>query len=81
MLDRDGRKPAEAHWLIDWCQNDQFWRPNIGGMPKFRAKYDQLRLRAQSNGSHLRAVSGGNQPYLNPDESEYDAPMFPTEDR
>lgn len=32
--------------LIDWCQDDPFWKSNIRGMPKFRAQYDALRLRA-----------------------------------
>lgn len=59
LLDRDHRDLAEAHRLIDWCQDDPFWRPNIGGMPKFRKQYDQLRLKAQSEGTALRLVSGG----------------------
>jgi hypothetical protein len=32
--------------LIDWCQNDPFWKCHIRGMPKFRAQYDALRLKA-----------------------------------
>lgn len=47
MLDRDGRTEAEAHRAIDWCQDDEFWRGNILGLPKLREKYDQLRLQAQ----------------------------------
>ncbi len=46
LLDRDNRDEAEAHRLIDWCQADSFWMSNILSMPKFREKYDQLRLRA-----------------------------------
>ena len=46
MLDADKRDEAEAHRLIDWCQADSFWMSNILSMPKFREKYDQLRLRA-----------------------------------
>lgn len=55
ILDRDNRPPAEAHALIDWCQDDTFWRPNIGGMSKFRKQYDTLRLQADKNG--LRVVT------------------------
>lgn len=55
LLDRDERDPAEAHRLIDWCQDDSFWQSNILSMPKFRMKYDALRLRAQQ-GRHLRSV-------------------------
>jgi hypothetical protein len=53
MLDTDNRDPAEAAHLIDWCQQDSFWKSNILSMPKFREKYDQLRLRAQSTTARL----------------------------
>ena len=46
LLDRDARDLDEAHRLIDWCQDDSFWRTNILSMPKFREKYDALRLKA-----------------------------------
>lgn len=46
MLDNDRRDAEKAHNLIDWCQNDTFWRSNILSMPKFRDQYDKLRLRA-----------------------------------
>ena len=46
LLDRDKRAPDEAHRLIDWCQDDQFWMGNILSMPKFREQYDKLRIRA-----------------------------------
>lgn len=46
LLDIDGRDLDRATRLIDWCQADPFWRGNILSMPKFRAKYDQLRLQA-----------------------------------
>lgn len=55
LLDRDHRPLAEAHRLIDWCQQDPFWRSNILSLPKFRAKYDQLRLRA-TPGRPVQAV-------------------------
>jgi hypothetical protein len=57
ILDRDGRTEAEVHKAIDWCQDDEFWRSNILSMPTLRAKYDQLRLQAQSRrGSHNLSV-------------------------
>lgn len=46
MIDIDGRDPVKAEALIRWCQADEFWRGNILSMPKFRAQYDRLRLRA-----------------------------------
>jgi hypothetical protein len=38
---------GRAARLIQWAQDDSFWRANILSMPKFRAKYDQLRLQAE----------------------------------
>jgi hypothetical protein len=49
MLDRDERPLAEALRLIEWCQADPFWQSNILSLPKFRAKYDQLRLKARTD--------------------------------
>lgn len=47
LLTRDGRTLEQARWLIDWCQTDDFWRGNVLSMPKFREKFDQMRLQAQ----------------------------------
>jgi hypothetical protein len=47
MLVADGREPMAAERLMRWCQADSFWRGNILSMPKFRAKYDELRLHAE----------------------------------
>lgn len=50
LLERDGRDRTEAERLIQWCQADEFWRGNVLSMPKFREKYDRLRLNASRNG-------------------------------
>lgn len=52
MIDADARDPAEAEALIRWCQADDFWRSVILSMPKFRLKFDQLRLTAQRQNGH-----------------------------
>jgi hypothetical protein len=63
LLDRDKRDLAEAHRLIDWCQDSTFWRGNVLSMPKFREQYDALRLRALAeNGGHLRVVPEPSRP-------------------
>lgn len=46
LLDRDGRDLDKALRLIDWCQEDSFWRANIQSMQTFRRQYDALRLKA-----------------------------------
>ncbi len=45
LLERDGRSLEEAERLVRWCQADDFWRGNVLSLPKFREKYDQLRLK------------------------------------
>lgn len=63
MLDRDERDFEKALRLIEWCQADPFWRPNVLSMPKFRAKYDQLRLKA--NEQHATKPSRAAQKFAN----------------
>ena len=46
LLDKDGRELDKALRLIDWCQDDSFWRANIQSMSTFRRQYDTLRLKA-----------------------------------
>ena len=46
LLDIDHRPLEEALRVLAWSQHDPFWSRNILSMPKFRQKYDQLRLNA-----------------------------------
>lgn len=46
LLDIDKRPLDEALRVLAWSQQDPFWSQNILSMPKFRQKYDQLRLKA-----------------------------------
>lgn len=62
MLDRDERDLDKALLLIDWCQDDNFWRGNILSMAKFRAKYDTMRLRANSESTTRSTVKLDVQP-------------------
>lgn len=48
MIDRDERTTEQIVAAIKWSQAHHFWKSNILSMPKLREKYDQLRLRAQS---------------------------------
>ena len=67
MLDLDKRPFDKAMALLEWCQNDVFWKSNIHSMTKFRAQYDQLRLRANAEWEQRRkAAAGGHQPHRNP---------------
>ncbi|OMC00334.1 hypothetical protein A5733_04280 [Mycobacterium sp. NS-7484] len=59
LLDRDSRDLTKALNLIDWCQQDPFWRKNILSMPKFREKYDQLRLAALEDHQRRQGTPAG----------------------
>ena len=49
LIDKDGRAPADIRAVIDWAQNDSFWRSNILSASSLRDQYDKLRLQAQRN--------------------------------
>jgi hypothetical protein len=69
LIDSDHRPVDESIALIGWCQADPFWKANVLSMPKFREKYDTLRLQRGSRvsvppapaGSPRRVVSGRSQ--------------------
>jgi hypothetical protein len=60
LMDLDGKSERQVHNMIDWCQNDEFWRGNVLSMPKLREKYDQMRLRAE--GPTAKQASPGSNP-------------------
>lgn len=49
MMDVDGRNVEQIRYIIDWCQDDSFWKGNILSPKKLRAKFDQLRLNAENS--------------------------------
>lgn len=49
LLDKDKRPVEEAVAVLKWSQADSFWKSNILSMPKFREKYDQLRLQREGS--------------------------------
>jgi hypothetical protein len=42
MIRVDGREPNDIKDVIDWCQADSFWTPNILSTGKLREKFDIL---------------------------------------
>ncbi|ACC98528.1 hypothetical protein Emin_0975 [Elusimicrobium minutum Pei191] len=44
----DKRPVEEALQVLKWCQADGFWKSNILSIPKFREKYDTLKLQMQN---------------------------------
>ena len=58
MLDTDGRTAEQIAYLIDWSQNDEFWKGNILSMPKLREKFDTLRMQSQRTSPGQKPVVG-----------------------
>lgn len=49
----DGQAPREVEQVITWCQSDGFWKANILSGAKLREKWNQLSVKAASEGSKL----------------------------
>ena len=47
MRERDKRTDEQIKFLINWTQNDSFWKTNILSPSKLRKQWDQLVLRAK----------------------------------
>jgi len=47
MRERDNRTKEEILAIIEFSQDDEFWKSNILSMPKLREKFDQLKLKAR----------------------------------
>ncbi|MDO6634111.1 hypothetical protein [Bacillus thuringiensis] len=52
MRERDNRTLQEIKEVIDWCQNDSFWKSNILSTAKLRQQFDQLYMK-------MNETSGG----------------------
>jgi hypothetical protein len=61
LLGRDQRPFDEAMAVIEWCQQDEFWRSNILSMPTLRRQYDKLRLRMGSTVGQSRGQRQQNE--------------------
>lgn len=49
MMERDNRTEEQIIYLMDWCQNDSFWKSNILSVSKLREKFDQLVIRVKED--------------------------------
>ena len=59
MLDRDERTEQEIREVIDFSQNDSFWKMNILSMSKLRKQFDQLWLKKENHGKGKRGNTKG----------------------
>lgn len=54
ILRLDKRTPEELAKVIDWCQQDDFWKDNILSPAKLRKQLDQLELKMSRDARWLR---------------------------
>ncbi|WJE51140.1 hypothetical protein QRE66_17715 [Bacillus cereus] len=65
MREIDCRDSQEIKDVIDWCQNDAFWKGNILSPKKLRGKFDQLTIRMNSKkGAKNNASSGKDSSFI-----------------
>lgn len=62
LLDKDGIEFDEAVRVLDWCQHDSFWMPNILSMPKFREKFAQLQIKSRQSSGRGNTNDGWSTP-------------------
>jgi hypothetical protein len=43
LMDADGRTETQVHNMIDWCQQDDFWRAVVHSLPNLREHYSKMR--------------------------------------
>jgi hypothetical protein len=49
MREQDKRTEEQIRYLIDWTQNDSFWKSNILSPSKLRKQFDQLVIRVKED--------------------------------
>ncbi|MGE6721073.1 hypothetical protein ACQKGD_27630 [Peribacillus frigoritolerans] len=70
MIERDNRTPEQIKYLINWCQNDNFWKSNILSPAKLRKQFDQLIIRVKSESENKKSgLTLIKTPISNPDLS------------
>ena len=57
MMERDNRTAQQIKNMIDWCQQDDFWKQNILSTAKLRKQYDTMKPKA--NAQYKQSPAGG----------------------
>jgi len=64
LIDKDGYTPEQILFVAQFATTDDFWRSNILSIPKLREKFEQLKIKAQTQnkpkqtGSQVRLQAG-----------------------
>jgi len=57
MMERDNRTEEQISFLIDWCQQDSFWKRNILSTGKLREKFDQLVMNVKAQREKVVSIN------------------------
>lgn len=57
MMERDNRTAQQIKNMIDWCQQDDFWKQNILSTAKLRKQYDTMKPKAHAQ--YKQSSAGG----------------------
>lgn len=57
LIDIDKYTVEQIKIVIRYATTDQFWKTNIMSMPTLRAKFEQLKLKAQAMNSQAPAAA------------------------
>lgn len=62
LLEADERSVSEVQAVIDWSQQDDFWRTNVLSMPTLRKQFSKLWLKMRSAGVAAAVQNGTTDP-------------------
>jgi len=72
MMRLEKRPLEEARRVMEWCQQDSFWKINILSMGKFREKYDQLKLKMEAKNAKTQGNTAGLKTAATVWDNQYD---------
>ena len=72
MIRSDSRKADDIEAVIKWSQTDRFWQNNIISTQKLRDKFDQLKMKMESENAKLKT----NNKYTGLDNKDYNKGTF-----
>lgn len=62
MREKDKRTIEQIQYLINWSQNDSFWKTNILSTSKLRSKFDQLVIRCKEERERSKQQRSNQKP-------------------
>lgn len=71
MVERDKRTLEQIRQIIEWSQQDSFWKTNILSMSKLRKQFDQLTMHKKRGEQYGKPISQANTPRLKTEAERY----------